>query len=342
MQKIMVKLRNVKLSIAFLFRPITPLAVSFGCLFISVALLVFTLLNLEANTKVYEVLLAILTGVTASLLIAIMMELYNNYRFNVKRQRELREYFRQVASYEMNIDSVKRTDAKHCSELGSGRAYAVFCRLNKIIPCIREALDHRDYLYRTEIEAIDDILSDYDDVVKSIWMFMLDTFMELISFEVEGEEVSTPAHSETAANHEPDIVAESIDDELIYESINNYPSLLAFLKQEARRYHKKGLHFDQEAPYELEAIIENAIFHDRQIFSRYFEITDSRYESAKNMDAEEQPENELPDKIKNFEFRSSMISRACGDIDKAMTKLQRRVAKEPYFWVMASYTGKKR
>jgi hypothetical protein len=32
-----------------------------------------------------------------------------------------------------------------------------------------------------------------------------------------------------------------------------------------------------------------------------------------------------------------MISKACGNIDKAMIKLQRRVAKEPYFWSMASY-----
>jgi hypothetical protein len=41
---------------------------------------------------------------------------------------------------------------------------------------------------------------------------------------------------------------------------------------------------------------------------------------------------------KRFEFRSNMISYACGNIDKAMIKLQKRVAKEPYFWMVASYS----
>jgi hypothetical protein len=47
-------------------------------------------------------------------------------------------------------------------------------------------------------------------------------------------------------------------------------------------------------------------------------------------------DSRAPLKNRKFEFRSNMISHACGNIDKAMRKLHRRVAKEPYFWVMAS------
>lgn len=344
MMKLKAKMKNLALGTCFLFRPMTPIAVSFVCLVIAVVLLVFILFNLEPDTKVYEVLLAILTGVTASLLIAIMIELYSNYRFNVKRQRELRAYFRLVASYEMNIDSVRRTEANHCSSLGAGRAYALFCQLYKIIPCIREALDHRDYLYLDEVEAIDDVLLEYDDLVKVLWAGLLNTFMGLMGDRAEcniGRKTDQPI---TSADQESDVEPESSGDGLVFESIRDYPSLLDFLEQEAKRYRKKeeGLSFDEGAPDELETILEKAIFVDRQVFSGYFEVTDSRYDSIKNEDPEEELDEKPMDRVKMFEFRSNMISLACGDIDKAMMKLQRRAAKEPHFWVMASYPGKNR
>ncbi len=144
MGKVKSKLKNLIFSIGFLFRPITPVAVSFVFLVLTCALLVGIIINLDESTKVYEVLLAILTGVTASLLIAIMMELYNNYRFNIKRQRELREYFRQVASYEIYQNSIMKSSTEHESNsvLGSGRAYAVFCQLDRIIPNLKEVQNH--------------------------------------------------------------------------------------------------------------------------------------------------------------------------------------------------------
>ena len=137
MFKLKIELKNTILFIGFLFRPIIPVTVSFAFLVLTCVLLVVIILNLNESTKVYQVLLSILTGVTASLLIAIMMELYNNYRFNTKRQRELREYFRQLASYELNQSSIIETNAKdeYDSVLGSGRSYAVFSQLKDII-CI--------------------------------------------------------------------------------------------------------------------------------------------------------------------------------------------------------------
>lgn len=161
MEKIKSQIKNIIYTTGFLFRPITPVAFSFTFLLISSALLIFIIFNLDESTKAYQVLLAILTGITASLLIAIMMELYNNYRFNVKRQRELRKFFTTVASYEINIDSIIKSNTKYASGLGSGRACAVFCHLNKIIPSLREVLNKREYLYQAEIEEIDNILCEY-------------------------------------------------------------------------------------------------------------------------------------------------------------------------------------
>jgi hypothetical protein len=305
------KLKNIIYSISFLFRPITPVLVSFVFLVISSALLIFILLNLKESTKAYQVLLAVLTGITASLLISIMMELYNNYRFNVKRQRELRAFFRNISSYEINLSSIISSNTKYDSILGNGRTYAVFNQFNKIIPNLREALNNIDYLYRAEIEEIDNILCDYDDLIKIICISLLNKFMELLGDDVE--------------------------DELNIESINDYPYLLRFLEREVSRYNKreKDSTFYEEASKELELIVEKAIFFDRSIFEGYFEVTDNRYKSTKSK-VSKQEGNKIIDKNKRYDIHSNIISLACGNIDESMIKLQKRVAKEPYFCLLAS------
>jgi hypothetical protein len=335
----MLRLKNIIFSIGFLFRPMTPVAVSFAFLVLTCVLLVVIILNLNESTKAYQVLLSILTGVTASLLIAIMMELYNNYRFNTKRQRELREYFRQVASYELNQSSIIETNAKdeYNSLLGSGRSYAVFSQLKDIIPNLREVLNHREYLYRLEIEEIDDILSDYEDLVKIIWIGVLNTYMGFISGETN--EAATHDDKLNAAHKHMDLEGDGADAyESIHESIMEYPELFNFLKKEAMHYVEKKYepNFYDDGPKQLESVIEKAIFYERCIFNGYFEVTDDRCEFAKSMDDGEDLDSKEPLKNRKFEFRSNMISHACGNIDKAMRKLHRRVAKEPYFWVMAS------
>lgn len=70
MEKIKSQIKNIRYTTGFLFRPITPVAFSFTFLLISSALLIFIIFNLDESTKAYQVLLAILTGITASLLIA--------------------------------------------------------------------------------------------------------------------------------------------------------------------------------------------------------------------------------------------------------------------------------
>ncbi|NYB74523.1 hypothetical protein HZF24_10290 [Sedimentibacter hydroxybenzoicus DSM 7310] len=334
MAKLKYNLKNFIYSIKFLFRPIAPVAVSLVFLAMSFALLVFILFNIDESTKAYQVLLAILTGVTASLLIAIMMELYNNYRFNVKRQRELREFFRVVANYKVNIDSIIKTNDRYENILGNGRSYAIFCQLYKIVPKLKEALNNRDYLYQKEIEEIDDILYEYDDLLNIIHYKSFEYFLGLIVDETEDQTEFKGKPAEQVKAHEFNDDSENTD-----EAIS---SLLKFLEKEAKKYENKerDSFFYDEAPEYLKSIIEKAIFMDRHIFRNYFEVTDKRYESSKKNDGEEYLEENKNDKDTGYEFRSNMISLACGNIDKSMTKLQKRAEKEPYFWIMASYKEK--
>lgn len=335
--KIKIRLKNLIYSIGFLFRPITPVAVSFLFLALTAGILVAVIVNLDERSKMYEVLLAILTGVTASLLIAIMTELYNNYRFNTKRQRELREYFGYVAGYEISLRSITEVNSEYRSDymLGEGRAYAAFLQLGEIIPTLREALNNRDYLYRKEIEAIDDIIYNYNYyIVKVIWVGLLSTYMELISQKHdESSDCEVKEDDECNMEGEGKEEQELIDN----ESITDYPELYNFLKTEAMHYVEKKYNpdFYDKDPEQLESVIEKAIFYDYHIFHEYFEVTDTRYELVKLMDDEK-----LSCKNSGFEFRSNRISKACGEIDKSMIKLQKRLAKEPYIWTMASYKEK--
>lgn len=311
-------MKNQIYTIGFMFRPITPVAFGLAFLVLTIVMLVVIILNLNESTKLYGVLLSVLTGITASLLIVILMELYNNYRFNTKRQRELREYFRIVSFYENSVSSiVKITDEDEDEDefkLGNGRTCAVFWYLNEIIPCLRKALNNRDYLYKTEIDEIDDILYHYNfNLIKILKMGLFGAFLDM----------ATCNDNKSVAEEDP---------------ICDYPTLLAFLEKEAAIYHgkEKDAAFYAEVPKQLEIIIEKAIFVERYIFKDYFEVTDARYELVKSRDHEDLETDPMLGNDTGFEFRSNVISNSCGNIDKAMSKLRKKVAKEPFYWLMAS------
>lgn len=126
------------------------------------------------------------------------------------------------------------------------------------------------------------------------------------------------------------------------ESISDYSMLLTFLEKEAAIYHgkEKDAAFYEEAPEQLELIIEKAIFFERHIFKGYFEVTDARYEFVRSRNHEDLETDAILGDNTRFEFRSNMISNTCGNIDKAMIKLRKMVAKEPYFWLTAGYKVK--
>ena len=341
MTKLKINLKDFIYNVGFLFRPIATIAVSFTFLIIIVTLLIVLIINIDENSQLYQILLAILTGATSSLFIAIMMELFNNYRFNTKRQRELREYLSNIAHYEIVQKSIMKTNAKpeYHSELGSGRAYAVFVQLEEIIPTLKEALNQRDYLYRKEIEEIDHILYYYKDIVNFIKMPLLYEFSVIISNKTTGIEVENAVidleqkRKQIEKENHPSV----IDD---YESIADYSGLLNFLKNEVKQYveNKNGSDASIKDFEQLESIIEKAIFYEREIFYGYFEMSDDRAKFVDLVDDEGNREREaMPDKKKNFETRSNIISHACGNIDRAMINLHKRVKKEPYFWAVASY-----
>lgn len=320
-------LKNMFYTVCFMFRPITTVAVSFAFLVLSSILLIIVVLWVEENTKVYEISLAILTGITSSFLISIIMELYNNYRFNCRRQRELREYFNCVSEYEIRQFFLQQTNNKYITDdsQSSGRTYSVFCQLKEIIPQLRQVLNHRDYLYRLEIEAIDDILYYCEDLIKIIYIHLFPTYLHLI-------------YAESDASNE--INSDENNDDGKLELAEDYPKLFYFLKEEANYYIAKydTPNSDDKVSEYFMYVIEKAIFDNRHILTGYFEVTDDRsFKKEIAIYEESNMEESLHTKQSDYDNRSDWISYFCSNIDKTMIKLQKRAAKEPYIWEVAGY-----
>lgn len=303
--------------ICFLFRPIITIGVSFAFMVISLGILIFVIQYIPEGTRTYEILLAILTGLTASFFVSITIELCNNYRFNCKRHRELRKYFGFVSMYKLeqkvSLEVMEKNEID--TKLGYGYTYDTFCKLKDIIPVARESLGKADYLYQKEINEIDDILYNYDNLIKIIWVKLLSIFSGLIN----------------STNEKSDYMNEEES-----EQLERYcPELFEFLRKEANYYKSNNTrvnsNFHKESHQHLENIIENAIFNEYWIFSGFFEVVDKRYMENENLNADGITTSEQT----SFNFLSDMISHNCGEIDKSMTKLQKRVGKEPHFWILA-------
>jgi len=223
--------------------------------------LVISILYMNENSQIYQILLAILTGTTSSFLIAIIMELFNNYHYNCKRQRELRKYFSFVSGYEIGQYSFLKTKEKYNENFSQEniRKHAVFSELEDIIPELREALNHRDYLYPKELENIDDILYKYKDILNFIYVSLIPLYAELVSLMLN------------EANRE-------IDD-AEFNLFQNNKKLYIFLKKEAKYYAENNdeVNFDGEDQDYLRTAVEKAVFYHSYLFNDYFEMLDKNY-----------------------------------------------------------------
>lgn len=83
-----------------------PISVILACLVFMVFIdaVCAVLMFVTANGTVQDILLAILTGVTASVLVAVMVEMANNYQRNDKRWVQLSRLFGALTHYEQDID----------------------------------------------------------------------------------------------------------------------------------------------------------------------------------------------------------------------------------------------
>ena len=167
-------------SIRFISMAFRPKGTILFCLSLTTVLSVFLIAVIILNPSLFlsQIAIAILTGVVASGLIAIFLELSNNYRHNYKRLIVLHEYLYLISVYEEMMKSyiapyratnpkIEDDDDPFSDELNN-RCRALADMYFNIMPIIEDAFyNGREFMEAEEITKVLKVL-DASEKIKDI------------------------------------------------------------------------------------------------------------------------------------------------------------------------------
>ncbi|SFB66360.1 hypothetical protein [Ruminococcus albus] len=168
-----IKSDTFKKFISFAFYPKITIIVCLIITALSNLVLGLIMHTIKEHSTVYNILYAILTGTTASFIVAIFVELTNNYRHNKLAWQELQAYYSVVTDYELHKQvAMGNTPAQRATllaEIGAGllnkdetKDYieATWEQLPTIIPVLKDTLNNKKpYLTDKEIVELNNIVN---------------------------------------------------------------------------------------------------------------------------------------------------------------------------------------
>lgn len=102
MRKFKTKIREIYRKILYLFRPATVIVTCLILMIIADLIGILLLCSLHSNTA-HEIILALITGITASVIVAAIIEMANNYQRNNKRWLLLSPLYSALLHYSSNL-----------------------------------------------------------------------------------------------------------------------------------------------------------------------------------------------------------------------------------------------
>lgn len=102
MQKIKAKIQEIYRKILYLFRPATVIVTCLVCMIIADLIGILLLCSLHSNTA-HEIILALITGITASVIVAVIIEMANNFQRNSKRWQLLSSLYNALLHYSLTL-----------------------------------------------------------------------------------------------------------------------------------------------------------------------------------------------------------------------------------------------
>lgn len=216
MKRIVFRLKELWINffcrVLYCFKPVSVIFSCIGFMFLTDVVCIMLLFQTSEGMP-SDILIAILTGVTASALVAIILEMVNNYQRNNKRWLRLSRLFSSLAHYELEVQiatgefdssgswldlvkslhdekeetpeevqrSIRKTkeivelEAELDGELKRDRVCCVFDKLPELISLVEDAYTgHGGDFHRHELESMYSILSGYRQIISEVSLVLLE------------------------------------------------------------------------------------------------------------------------------------------------------------------------
>lgn len=165
-------MNKLKIALYYGFHPSTIIKICFNSMILFNTILYF-ILNYARNPKSYSFIVSLITGITASALVAIVLEISNNISKNKRAGSALFDYDKHLAIYyaktansivELPNNRKKRT--AHIKQIWTNDLPKVLFALPTLVPILEETYkNNSDYLSFKEHQTIEKILFCYNDIV---------------------------------------------------------------------------------------------------------------------------------------------------------------------------------
>ena len=343
---------KIKGKLPFLAFALYPTTTLINCTVFSViviAILEILMVTAEPNSAWYNIIFALTTGAAASFFVSIIVEMSSNFKHNRLAWHELQEYYRALMNYEgnkqvaMQLTPHQRAENKAYEDYlaAGGREkksekdkpkdiiQATWGEIPEIIPVFeRTVSEKKELLSEKEIEELEIILSEYETirfaVRNRIWM----SPMTYDAFNNPDEEFLKSVYTANVIKNMPKWIKTDLackesekaceryidailsDANLLQEFMKNYD----VSENGLNKYSDEGE--EQESAEDIESHFENNEQEDKEASRRKIE------ESDQQMEIEERP------------FWSHQLSQCCRNIAERVEKLEKCVAKKPYYGML--------
>lgn len=167
--------------IRYLFHPFFNIGCCIVCVIVLDFILGIPMFFIRSNTTMYDILFALVTGVTASFGVSICMEISNNYRQNKRRSLELEEYFGVFWDFETtkkikmgDSEFIGRDKKVHDELLVRDEVQATWEQLPKIMPVFTKTLNEkREFLEYKELNTLKSIHSEFEMIQRILKTYLL-------------------------------------------------------------------------------------------------------------------------------------------------------------------------
>lgn len=342
----------IKEKIAFLAFAFYPATTLINCTCVSgivIAILGILMVTAESNSTWYNIVFALTTGAVASFFVSIIVEMSSNFKHNQLAWHELQEYYRALMNYEgnkqvaMQLTPHQRSENKAYEEYLAAGGREEKCEANKpkdiiqttwreipeIIPVFKRTIgEKKEFLSEKEIEELEIILSEYETIRFAVRTRILMSPMTYDVLNNPDEEFLKSIYTEDVIINMPKWIKTDLARKESEKACERYIDAIlsdAKLLQEFMKDYdvsEIGLNQyrdevdEQESAEDTESDFEYNEQEDEEAFRRKIE------ESDQQMEIEDRP------------FWSHQLSQCCKNISESVDKLEKCVAKKPYYGIL--------